>query len=154
MIMEIINLSGDWGASDIYQFHAYNNDFETRHNFNPHSWELDDLKHMLAKARKDKYFGVFTDGYMVAYGMLRGVDDGFPWPRLGLVVDKDYRKKGMGKLLLTFLETYCKVEGYEYLELRVLKTNKPAIYLYNSNDYFLTDFVGEYLLGRKKLNGY
>src|SRR3990167_10552528 len=105
--MEIIKLNkGGWIAIiDIYTFLKKNN-FEY---FSPHIQR--GIESSINNALFDLYFGLYLGDYMIGYGMLRGMDEGYDVPFLGIAVDKKYQGKGLGKLLMHFLECQCKILG-------------------------------------------
>ena len=88
---------------------------------------------------------------MIGYGLLRGWDEGYEVPAIGLCVLKKYHGKGLGKLLLAFLETDSRVEGASEVMLKVKKNNAAAISLYKKQGFDLKEYNDLFLIGRKRL---
>jgi len=51
--------------------------------------------------------------------MLRGMDEGYSTPMLGIAVDKRYEGIGVGKLLMQFLEVETKLLEYKEIKFPV-----------------------------------
>jgi len=47
-----------------------------------------------------------------------------------IFIDKEYRNQGFGRKTMDYLESFAKKEKMEFLTLRVMPKNKPAIKLY------------------------
>lgn len=43
-----------------------------------------------------------------------------------VIIDKDYRNKGLGKEFMTWIENYVKEKGYEAIELNTYVQNYPS----------------------------
>jgi ribosomal-protein-alanine N-acetyltransferase len=76
-----------------------------------------------------------SDSRFVAYGMLRGWDDGFALPSLGLAVHEDCRRRGYGRLMMEWLHAEARRRGASQVRLRVAGTNGPARALYAQLGY-------------------
>jgi len=97
---------------------------------------------------KDKYYLMFIDDTIVGYGMLRGYEEGYKIPSLGIIIDKDYRGLGYSKILMTFLEEAASTEE---IRLTVFKGNKKALSLYKNIGYEFEEYNDISLLGLKKI---
>lgn len=120
--------------------------------FHPHVFDKETLLHILGKIEKDLYYVIIFNNLIIGYGMLRGMDEGYEIPSLGIAIDKDYSGKGLGSLLMTFLETTAKLHKYTKMRLRVNEDNQKAISLYKKLGYNFTVSDEENLLGTKDLN--
>jgi RimJ/RimL family protein N-acetyltransferase len=60
---------------------------------------------------------------------------------LGISVQKNYWRKGIGNALMDRLIEYCKAIGVEKIELRVNADNKEAIALYKKKDFEIEGFL-------------
>jgi RimJ/RimL family protein N-acetyltransferase len=72
-----------------------------------------DEKTAAAIVKPDKnnlYYGVFWGDKIVGFGMLRWWKD-YKCPTLGLIVDKEYRGRGFGKKIYSFLFKKAKAKG-------------------------------------------
>jgi len=47
-----------------------------------------------------------------------------------IYISKDFRKKGVGEMMLKFIANLAKSRGFERIDFQVLKWNKPAIEFY------------------------
>ena len=50
-----------------------------------------------------------------------------------IIIDPEYQKKGIGKFLMEKLESVCRAEGYNYLDLNVWSFNTDAINFYRKH---------------------
>jgi ribosomal protein S18 acetylase RimI-like enzyme len=95
---------------------------------------------------------VALDGERVlAYGMLRGWDEGFEVPSLGIAVAPSERCGGLGELLMSFLETVARRRCAPRLRLTVHSENDAAISLFLKRGYVFEPAVGERLVGYLEL---
>lgn len=125
------------------------NNFE---HFNPHRISSSYIQTLILDSIKDVYVVVrIKDFGVIAYGMLRGLDEGYTVPSLGIAVDKDFSGLGLGKIVMDYLHFVAKVNGYTHIMLRVHKDNYAAVSLYKKLGYLLTEAGDDYLKGLKKL---
>lgn len=102
--------------------------------FHPHSDSCEEIRIIFANAIINIYAGVYIAGALVGYGMLRGWDDGFDVPSLGILIDRKWRGRGIFKMLMTYLHTSAKINGAEKVRLTVYETN-PAYEMYKNLGY-------------------
>jgi ribosomal-protein-alanine N-acetyltransferase len=105
---------------------------------------------------KDLYYimldsDIDKDDQIIAYGLLRGWDNGYKIPCLGIYVSKNYRGKGFSKLLMNFLHLAAKNNGAEKIRLKVYKDNVTAVRLYKSFGYEFSYYDNKQYLGIKTL---
>lgn len=116
--------------------------------FHPHPLTAESAARVASYAGDDLYFVLLEDGKVLGYAMLRGWDEGYSIPSLGLVVDPDSHGQGMGRLLMEFLHVAALRRGAEKIRLRVFPDNLAAVSLYRSLGYELTpDPDGPQLVG-------
>lgn len=84
---------------------------------------------------KDKYFLLSMNDTPVGFWMLRGWDEGFSVPSLGLFVDFEHQGKGFGRSIVREASRICKDLGCGAIRLSVYPQNKGAIGLYLSEGY-------------------
>ena len=108
-------------------------------HFYPHPFTLDYFIYLLLKKTKDYYCMAIIDGKVVAYGLLRGWDEGYEIPSLGVAVDRDFRHRGLGRFLCTYLHMVARLRGATKIRLRVHVDNTNARSLYNSLGYVFSD---------------
>jgi ribosomal protein S18 acetylase RimI-like enzyme len=89
---------------------------------------------------------------MIAFGMIRGWDEGWDEKVLGLIVHPDERGHGLGTFVIQELENEAREEGVTQLRLHVSPQNKTAINLYHKMGYHKdgTREDGEWIM-RKEL---
>lgn len=73
------------------------------------------------------------------YGMLRGWDEGFAVPSLGLAIHPRQRGRGLGRDLLLFLLAAARRRGAETVRLTVHRENHGAVRLYRSMGFLLQE---------------
>jgi ribosomal protein S18 acetylase RimI-like enzyme len=103
--------------------------------FHPHAFSDAIASLICTQKSKDKYIVVLKDGQPIGYGMLRGWDEGFETPSLGIYVDPEFRGVGIAKLLMTHLHTIAKLSKATRVRLKVYKDNIPALQLYKKLGY-------------------
>jgi ribosomal-protein-alanine N-acetyltransferase len=75
----------------------------------------------------------------LAYGMLRGWDEGFEIPSLGIALCRAARGTGISKLLMQHLHVCARLRGARQIRLSVYPENTAAIRLYQSLGYEFYD---------------
>lgn len=119
--------------------------------FNPHNPSWSTLNNIIKGTEKD-FYGIFLyKNNLIGYGILRGWDEGFEIPSLGIIVDKDFRGKGFGNIIMNKLHQKAKEFGANRVRLTILKENYNAINLYNKLGYKLSELNNKKLIGFKKL---
>lgn len=122
--------------------------------FHPHPFTHEAVDSLAAPARGDEYH-VWTagrDGPVVAYGMLRGWEEGYTVPSLGIAVDPQWRGQGIGRRLVTHLHVIAAARGAATVRLKVYRSNTAAIALYRSFGYEFRPFSDEEWLGLVNLS--
>ena len=119
--------------------------------FTPHKFNKEVLSIITGQAKKDVYYVAVYNGEVVGYVMLRGMDEGYSVPRLGIGIDKHFYGTGLGSLLMSFLETTARIHGYTKMGLRVYKDNKRAYQFYLKLGYDYAPYDDESVLGIKEL---
>ena len=117
--------------------------------FHPHPFTRQAVEQLAAPGRGDEYH-VWTagrDGPVVAYGMLRGWEEGYTVPSLGIAVDPQWRGQGIGRRLVTHLHAIAAARGAATVRLKVYRTNAAAIALYRSFGYEFRPFSEQEWLG-------
>lgn len=103
--------------------------------FHPHPLTVEEAARRCEYSGKDLYY-VLVDGRLVlGYGMLRGWDEGFEIPSLGIAVHPAERGKGLGLLLMHFLHAAARLRGARTVRLKVYSQNVRAVRMYESLGY-------------------
>ena len=79
--------------------------------------------------------------------MLRGWDEGYEVPSLGLCVRPGYQGKGLGPALTYHLLATARLKGARKMILKVKRDNPTAIAMYAQIGFALTDYDEQYLRG-------
>ena len=108
----------------------------TRKEANARCCDSDDIYAVCAEHTESQYHPLCDKIY--AYGMVRSFNY---WmiPCIGIYVDENCRRKGMGETLVRFLHLSAKLKGIKRLRLHVHPENKKAIALYEKLGY---EFIG------------
>lgn len=121
--------------------------------FHPHAGDVASLRTIADQPGKDLYV-VFVEGEDVhAYGLLRGWNEGYAVPSLGIAVHPNARATGLGRLVMEYLEAMARHRGTPAIRLRVHKDNARAIALYERRGYAMQADAGDarLLVGMKSL---
>lgn len=109
-------------------------------HFQPHAMTPEMAREICGHEGQDGYYGAFERDTMVAYGMLRGWDDGFEHPSLGIAVHPVFRGLGYATKMMAFLHQEARAKGATKIRLRVHPDNRIARAMYERMGY---DFDGE-----------
>ena len=107
---------------------------DTAH-FHPHAFTPEFVATLVRYTGDDLYYLLTEGDQVLGYGMLRGWDEGFSVPSLGIAVHPAARGSGLGRLMMTFLHAAAKRRNCSAVRLRVAIENKPAAALYESLGY-------------------
>ena len=114
-------------------------DAEAMATFHPHPFTAERALTIAHYSGRDYYAAMLIDDEMVAYGMLRGWDEGFEIPSLGIVVSASHRGLGLGRGMMDYLHAVARDRGALTIRLKVYKTNAAAAQLYRRMGYVLSD---------------
>lgn len=132
-------------------FNKINNPYYLRY-FSPHPFSDEHAKTICEYQGRDLYYSVLLNGQeIIGYCMLRGFDEGYEVPSIGLCILKKYQRMGLGTLLIDFMETLCRLNNCNKVMLKVTKSNKSGLIFYKKNGYVLNEFDKEFLIGVKNL---
>jgi len=135
--------------SDIQNFFERNK--EDYNFFHPHGFSSDEFYEEIKDKKKDLYIFLAVDEKFVGYGILRGWDDGYEIPSLGIMIDKNGRGKGYSTSFMRYLHGEAIKKGSKKVRLAVFKENKVAISLYNKLGYEFSEKNEKELIGIKNL---
>jgi ribosomal protein S18 acetylase RimI-like enzyme len=104
--------------------------------FHPHPFTRVEAERIVNYSGRDIYL-VHSDasGRPVAYGMLRGWDEGYTIPSLGIGVRSDAYGQGHGRRMMEALHAAARERGAPSIRLRVHPDNARARGLYDSLGY-------------------
>jgi ribosomal-protein-alanine N-acetyltransferase len=124
--------------------------------FHPHPLTAAHARTIANYSGKDFYVAVFEGHDILGYGMLRGWDQGYQIPSVGIAIRPDIQGRGVGRLLMNFLHLAAMRRGAKKVRLRVYPDNHSAISMYRAMGYKLAaergrcNLVGIVTLGRKR----
>ena len=123
--------------------------------FSPHPADGKTLHDLAVRPTANVYCLLIEEQQVVGYGLLRGWDEGFEIPSLGIAIHPQRRSEGLGNFLMGYLEFLAERRGAASVRLRVFRQNAAAIALYSMRGYEWTADPGnEHLLvGHKPLKG-
>ena len=108
-------------------------------HFHPHPLTDKEARRLCAYSGKDLYYVLVEKQRVLAYGMLRGWDEGFEVPSLGIATLSSARGAGFGTLLVRFLHAAARRRGARKVILKVYKDNTAARKLYERLGYSFSD---------------
>jgi [ribosomal protein S18]-alanine N-acetyltransferase len=103
--------------------------------FHPHDFTSDSAHRICSYQGRDLYVLALAGSTVAGYGMLRGWDEGFEIPSLGLIVRRRCRGKGIGRRLMNHLHDEARAAKAGSVRLTVEPENRFAIDLYRSAGY-------------------
>ena len=103
--------------------------------FRPHDLGPEGARAVADHVGRDVYLIGFLARTPVAYGMLRGWDEGYRIPALGIAVRDGYRDQGLGRQMMHALHRVVRERGGDRVRLRVASGNARARHLYESMGY-------------------
>jgi ribosomal-protein-alanine N-acetyltransferase len=107
----------------------------TATHFHPHPFTNGEAERICCHAGKDLYLGMLRNDVLVGYGMLRGWNEGFRVPSLGIYVIPEVRATGVARTLMQHLHERAKRAGAKQIRLKVHIDNIAARQLYLSLGY-------------------
>lgn len=103
--------------------------------FRPHDLGPEGTRAVAEHRGRDVYLVGFLGQVPIAYGMLRGWDEGYRIPALGVAVKDGYRDHGFGRRMMHELHHVVRDRGGHRVRLRVAQDNARARHLYESMGY-------------------
>ena len=103
--------------------------------FHPHPFTPEDAARLAQYDGKDLYYVLIVGRQVLGYGILRGWDEGYQAPSLGLIIHPAARGRGLARLIMLFLHAASRQRGAQKIRLKVYPHNQPARRLYESLGY-------------------
>ena len=110
-------------------------DIKDNEFFHPHSFEKDYIDELCEKSSKDLFYCLTSSNKVIAYGILRGWDDGWDDICVGVIVRESERNNGYGELMMKFLCSVARLRSVKRLRLHVNPNNAAAFSLYEKLGY-------------------
>ena len=121
--------------------------------FAPHAVDEAEINTMISRTKEDLYYLVVDNDEILGYGLLRGWDEGYEVPSLGIAINPNARRFGVARFLMEVLQAAARQRGAKKIRLRVRKENRIAINLYQKIGYEFESHKAEdeYLTGVKQI---
>jgi [ribosomal protein S18]-alanine N-acetyltransferase len=146
-LLECRRLSAEWTDALLGMLRALERS-DPGGAFRPHPFSRETIEAILRTADRDAYYVLVSGSDVLGYGMLRGWDEGFAIPSLGIAVHPQARRAGLARMLMVFLHGVARWHGASKVRLRVREDNWQARRLYESMGYrFTVPQEGAYLVG-------
>jgi ribosomal-protein-alanine N-acetyltransferase len=121
--------------------------------FHPHPFTRDKARAIANYNGKDVYLGLFDNSALEGYGMLRGWDQGYDVPSLGIYLSPSARGRRWSPLLMAALHDQARALGASRVRLKVYPDNEVALRVYTRLGYRFTSEEENQLVGYVELNG-
>lgn len=124
---------GDY--DDLCDFFQRNDIPKTTRDFNPFPLTDDTAKDLISPDRNDRFYLMRLDGRVVGMCMLRGWDEGYEVPSFGVLIDREWRGRGIGRFLTRFSVAEAERLDCPAIRLSVYADNEPARTIYESEGF-------------------
>lgn len=104
-------------------------------HFHPHPLDGEAARRIASYNGRDLYYVLLQGSRVLGYGMLRGWDEGYTIPSLGIAIHPVSRGMGYGKLVMEFLHAAARSRGATRIRLKVHPENQVAVRLYTQLGY-------------------
>ena len=105
------------------------------HYYHPYSLTPETAKKLCNLSGKDLHYVLTDNKVILGHGMLRGWDEGYNVPSLGIVIHPDVVKKGLGNMFIRFLHSSAWLKDCSSIRLSVYKENIAALNIYEKLGY-------------------
>jgi ribosomal protein S18 acetylase RimI-like enzyme len=85
----------------------------------------------------DLIFVIAVGKKIIGHGMLRGWEEGYRVPSLGIIIHPDFAGMGIGAMFMRFLHLAAWFKDAKAIRLSVYKDNIPAVNMYKKLGYEL-----------------
>jgi len=143
-------LEAKWEESLIHLFQTIEETGDSR-KFHPHPFTKEEARKLVQYQGQDLYYILVKNKEIIGYGILRGWDEGYDIPSLGIYLHPSYRGKGLGKMMMVFLHAAARERGASQVRLKVYCDNQRAICLYQKMGYEFKEKDDEQWIGLLKL---
>lgn len=116
--------------------------------FHPHPFTEAEATIRCNYTGKDLYYVVVMDNnQIVGYGMLRGWEEGYEIPSLGIALLPSASGMGLGTAFMHFLHVAARQRGASQIRLKVYPENQAAVALYQKLGYRFEEQISGQLVG-------
>ncbi len=139
--------------SDIRDFLIFiDSNLDDTKYFHPHKFDYESVKSIIENKKEDIYLLFYERNMIIGYGILRGWDEGYSIPSLGILIDKSVRGSGYSRRILNILHEISKSRFSDFIRLTVKTDNTIAINFYEKNGYEFKKYNKDSLEGFYKIN--
>jgi len=103
--------------------------------FHPHPFTHGEARKRARYSGEDLYYIVIENEKVIGYAMLRGWDEGYEIPSLGIAMHPSVRGAGLGELLIRFLHAAAQRRGCDKIRISVYPKNAKAVAVYQKLGY-------------------
>lgn len=136
--LEIRILSSEWTESlSIFFQTLKKSGYEVF--FHPHPLTAEEARRICHYTARDLYYVLIDGEDILGYAMLRGWDEGYTTPSLGIAIDPSSKGLGLGRLFMLFLHAAARRRGSKKIRVKVYADNFSAVKLYRSFGYEFQD---------------
>jgi len=132
------------GLSDLFCALRANGDVNF---FYPHPLTSEEARKLCRCSGLDQYFVATVNGRILGYGMLRGWDEGYAIPSLGLATHPDARSQGLSEFLMRGLIQEARNRGAPQLRLTADASRLRLINFFVRHGFVFSPFKPGRLLG-------
>ncbi|MCB2153946.1 GNAT family N-acetyltransferase [bacterium] len=122
--------------------------------FHPHPFTGAHARQVCGHTGKDQYLALISRNEIRCYGLLRGWDEGFDIPSLGIIVHPAFRGRGYSSLMMMYLHAVAAEAGAMKIRLKVYEDNTLAKRLYEKLGYEFVSREKGQLVGYCKIRGH
>lgn len=119
----------------------------TDRHFHPHPFTADEAVRRCNYSGTDLYYVLVHGERVLGYGLLRGWDEGYSIPSLGIALRPTARGIGLGKAFMHFLHAAARYKGATGIRLKVFPGNESAVKLYTDLGYRFVAEEADQLVG-------
>lgn len=120
--------------------------------FHPHPFTDEEASRICHYSGRDLYYLMLDGDDVLGYGLLRGWDEGYDVPMLGIVLASSAKGTGLARTLMQFLHAAARRRGARCIRLKVYMSNVRALRLYQSLGYVFCDEAACQSIGTLQLD--
>ncbi len=94
--------------------------------FNPFLFDEDTLRSVLSKVHEDVFEGLYHGDRLIGLMMLRGWNEGYEVPTLGVMIDEQHRNYGLMTLTVEVAKVICRMRKVRRIMYKAHPDNVPA----------------------------
>ena len=144
--LEFRRLSPEWEQPLAEFLHLLQATGDSKY-FHPHPLTAEEATIKAHYSGEDLFYVLVLGREVLGYGMLRGWDEGYSIPSLGIALLPAARGIGLGKAFMHFLHAAARCKGATGIRLKVFPGNETAVRLYADLGYRFVAEEADQLVG-------